>query len=154
MHGMGELHLEIITERLRTEYKLNPSIGQMRVAYRETIQKTNHQITEYDTLIGTGRQFATVGLQVEPLEASSEDPHELNQVEWKPIEEGAKVPRPFVASIVDSVTNALDHGPIAGHKLAYIKVIIDEASCRWDSDSSIAAFNMCANMALKNVRRP
>lgn len=151
MHGMGELHLEVIVDRLRTEYNLKPTVGQMRVAYRESINESSDVAHEYDTLIGTSRQYAHVSLSVSPLDQDQvERDGQLNLVKWDASDE-TKMPRAYVAALMDSVTHSLNRGHISGHKLAYLSVTIHESECKWDADSSVASFNACGSIALKKV---
>lgn len=161
MSGMGELHLEILQERLRTEYKLEPTIGAMRVAYLESIAERTDVPYVHDTMLGTDRQFAQLTLQLEPLidvsgmsdmppsgDASDDDDAANNVVVWK--NTGAKkMPHAFALAIEDGVRAGLSRGVLASHRVAYVRVTIDENDCHWDQDSNANAFRVAAVLALK-----
>lgn len=165
MSGMGELHLEILQERLRTEYKLSPTIGAMRVAYLESIAQTSEVVYIHDTMLGTDRQFAQLTLRLEPLIDVSEggappasDGHgsqnEVNNnvFEWKHL--GAKkMPHAFALAIEEGIRASLSRGVLSSSRVAYVKVTIDENDCHWDQDSNANAFRVAAMLALKQGLR-
>ncbi|KAG3160610.1 Elongation factor G [Phytophthora cactorum] len=159
MSGMGELHLDIIKERLRSDYKLEPSIGAMRVAYLESITNSVGLPYTHDVMLGTDRHFAKVTVHVDPLlehqEESQEDEDEedgnnSNMVQWK--NQGAKkLPHAFALAIEEGLHAGLSRGVLTPNRVAYVKVTVDEADCEWDSDSSAASFRAAAALALKEA---
>lgn len=167
MSGMGELHLEIIQDRLRTEYKLNPTIGAMRVAYLESIAQAVDVPYVHDTMLGTDRQFAQLQLHLEPLidviggdtlpsarsgddTDDTEDEIINNVVEWKNL--GAKkMPHAFALAIEEGVRAGFSRGVLSPSRVAFVKVTIDENDCHWDQDSSANAFRVGAVLALKQA---
>ncbi|KAG3081322.1 Elongation factor G [Phytophthora idaei] len=159
MSGMGELHLDIIKERLRGDYKLEPSIGAMRVAYLESITNSVGLPYTHDVMLGTDRHFAKVTVHVDPLlehqEESQEDEDEedgnnSNMVQWK--NQGAKkLPHAFALAVEEGLHAGLSRGVLTPNRVAYVKVTVDEADCEWDSDSSAASFRAAAALALKEA---
>ncbi|TMW62010.1 hypothetical protein Poli38472_009503 [Pythium oligandrum] len=154
MSGMGELHLEIIRERLRTEYKLEPTIGAMRVAYLESALDRVEKTFVYDTMLGTDRQFAQIQFTLEPLLHSEDNVSGEaainNVVEWQHAPE-KKLPHAFVLAIEEGFKAAFSRGVLSSNRLAYLKVVVDEASCQYDQDSNANAFRACAAMGLKDA---
>ncbi|KAE9339773.1 Elongation factor G [Phytophthora fragariae] len=166
MSGMGELHLDIIKERLRTEYKLEPSVGAMRVAYLESITNSVELPYTHDVMLGTDRHFAKLTVHVDPLlehqddsqgddeeedeEEDEEDESNSNVVHWK--NQGAKkMPHAFALAIEEGLKAGLSRGVLTPNRVAYVKVTVDEADCEWDSDSSAASFRAAAALALKQA---
>lgn len=168
MSGMGELHLEIIQDRLRTEYKLNPTIGAMRVAYLESIAEPVDVPYVHDTMLGTERQFAQLQIRVEPLidvtggdslpstaRTESEDDSSdqyvdsiNNTVEWKHL--GAKkMPHAFALAIEEGVRAGFSRGVLSPNRVAFVRVTLDENHCHWDQDTNANAFRVAAVLALK-----
>ncbi|EGZ07304.1 hypothetical protein PHYSODRAFT_362198 [Phytophthora sojae] len=160
MSGMGELHLDIIKERLRTEYKLEPSVGAMRVAYLESITNSVELPYTHDVMLGTDRHFAKLTVHVDPLLDHQEDSQEggdeeedennSNVVHWK--NQGAKkMPHAFALAIEEGLKAGLSRGVLTPNRVAYVKVTVDEADCEWDSDSSAASFRAAAALGLKQA---
>jgi len=115
---MGELHLDIIKERLKTEYNLSPSVGSMRVAYRESVAGISDHVHRYDTVIGVDRQFAQIGIHISSslaretqiADENSEviDSEGENTVRWKHYEKDAratmkKMPHAFSQAIEEGI---------------------------------------------------
>ncbi|RLN98080.1 hypothetical protein BBJ28_00011625 [Nothophytophthora sp. Chile5] len=155
MSGMGELHLDIIKERLRAEYKLQPAVGAMRVAYLESISAAVVKPYTHDVMLGTDRHFAKLTVQVEPLldhqEESQDDDGEgsnNNIVAWKE-QSVKKMPHAFVLAVEEGLRAGLSRGVLAPNRVAYVKVTVDESDCEWDADSSAPAFRAAAALALK-----
>ncbi|KAL3669410.1 hypothetical protein V7S43_005804 [Phytophthora oleae] len=159
MSGMGELHLDIIKERLRSDYKLEPSIGAMRVAYLESITSSVELLYTHDVMLGTDRHFAKLTVSVDPLLEHQEDNQEDeeegstgNVVQWK--NQGAKkMPHAFALAIEEGLLAGLSRGVMTTNRVAYVKVTVDEADCEWDSDSSAASFRAAAALGLKDALR-
>ncbi|KAG7388188.1 G elongation factor, mitochondrial 2 [Phytophthora pseudosyringae] len=163
MSGMGELHLDIIKERLRSDYKLEPSVGAMRVAYLESVTNSVELPYTHDVMLGTDRHFAKLTVSVDPLlehqedsqdenEDEKEDGNNSNVVHWK--NQGAKkMPHAFALAIEEGLRAGLSRGVLTPNRVAYVKVTMDEADCEWDSDSSAASFRAAAALALKEALR-
>uniref|UniRef100_M4BEP1 Tr-type G domain-containing protein n=1 Tax=Hyaloperonospora arabidopsidis (strain Emoy2) TaxID=559515 RepID=M4BEP1_HYAAE len=160
MSGMGELHLDIIKERLRSEYKLEPCVGAMRVAYLESITNSVDLPYTHDTIMGTDRHFAKLTVHVDPLlEQQTEnqdeddvvnDENDSNIVQW--MNQGAKkMPRAFAMAIEEGLWAGLSRGVLTSNRVAYVKVTVDEVDCEWDSDSSAASFRAAAALSLKQA---
>ncbi|KDO19269.1 translation elongation factor G [Saprolegnia parasitica CBS 223.65] len=155
MSGMGELHMEILQDRLKTEYKLNPSVGKMRVAYRESISATVDHEFRYDMMLGTDRQFAKVSFTLAPIDPESSKDGS-NRIKWKKSDAKdaslfQKLPHGFVQAIEDGFQSGFGRGPLTGHRLAYLEITVDAANCEYDNDSSAQAFRSCASLALKEA---
>ncbi|KAL4117929.1 hypothetical protein PRIC2_010257 [Phytophthora ramorum] len=159
MSGMGELHLDIIKERLRSEYKLEPSVGAMRVAYLESVTNSVELPYTHDVMLGTDRHFAKLTVHVDPLLEhqeedqagdGEEDESNSNVVHWK--NQGAKkLPHAFALAIEEGLRAGLSRGVLTPNRVAYVKVTVDEADCEWDNDSSAASFRAAAALGLKEA---
>ncbi|KAF4317278.1 hypothetical protein BBO99_00007924 [Phytophthora kernoviae] len=157
MSGMGELHLDIIKERLRSEYKLEPAIGAMRVAYLESVTNAVEVPYTHDVMLGTDRHFAKLSIHVYPLlehqeknqeGEDDEDENNSNVVAWK--NQGAKkLPHAFALAIEEGLHAGLSRGVLTPNRVAYVKVMVDEADCEWDNDSNAASFRAAAALGLK-----
>lgn len=163
MSGMGELHLDIIKERLRTEYKLDPMIGAMRVAYLESASMSVSEPYTHDMLLGTDRQFAKLTINLEPLldqdgvEVSSADEDDgetavNNIIELKNLGD-KKMPHAFALAIEEGLRSAMSRGVLTSNRVAYVKITVDENDCEWDTDSNANAFRVAAALAFKHALR-
>jgi elongation factor G len=143
LSGMGELHLEIIADRLMREFKVEAAVGRPRVAYRETIRRAAVGEGRFDRRsVGQG-QYGHVILRVEPR-----DPSEGWSFED---DEGAgAIPRVFVAAVEKGVREALDRGILAGYAVVGVRVRLVGGSFR-EGEGSEAAFKMAAAMALREA---
>lgn len=142
--GMGELHLDIIVDRMRREFKVEANVGNPQVAYRETIRKTVEKV-EYTHKKQTGGsgQFAKVQVTFEPLETTSEKLYEFeNQIT------GGRVPREYIPSVDLGIQAAMQSGVLAGYPLVGIKAILVDGAYH-DVDSSEMAFKIAGTMVLK-----
>ena len=152
---MGELHLEIITERLRSEFKVETFLGTLRVAYRESITVAVEQVHTYDVEQAGKRHFAQVAVRLEPFlqDDKSSDIQKSTFVQWieNPKQGTNKCPPLFQKAILDAIQFSLFRGPCGGYKCTNLKVYIDEEKCAWDSCSSIAAFRACTAHAFQKV---
>ncbi|CAI5723579.1 unnamed protein product [Hyaloperonospora brassicae] len=160
MSGMGELHLDIIKERLRSDYKLEPCVGAMRVAYLESIATSVVLPYTHDTVMGTDRHFAKLTVRVDPLlehqredredDDGVADQNDSNVVQWA--NQGAKkMPRAFAMAIEEGLWAGLSRGVLTPNRVAHVKVTVDEVDCEWDSDSSAASFRAAAALSLKQA---
>jgi len=143
--GMGELHLEIIVDRLLREFKVEANVGKPQVAYRETITKKVEQEGKYIKQTGGRGQYGHVWLTVEPLPKGTGFQFENNIV-------GGVVPREFIPAVEKGVKEALDSGVQAGYQVVDVKVGLFDGSYH-DVDSSEIAFKIAASMAFKDACR-
>lgn len=139
--GMGELHLEIIVDRLLREHKVESDVGKMQVAYKETIQREVQAEGKFIRQSGGHGQYGHVWLRVGPLERG-----EGFQFENKIV--GGKIPREFIPGIEKGVKEALENGVIAGYPTVDVKAVVYDGSFH-DVDSSEIAFKIAASIAMK-----
>ena len=144
--GMGELHLEIIVDRMRREFKVEANVGKPQVAYRETIRAKVEQEGKFVRQSGGRGQYGHVWLKIEPQE-------EGKGYEFVNGVVGGSVPREYVPAVDKGVKEALQGGVIAGYPVVDIKVTIFDGSYH-DVDSNEMAFKIAGSMAVKEgVRR-
>jgi elongation factor G len=139
--GMGELHLEIIVDRLLREFKVDASVGKPQVAYRETITKMVEVEGKFVRQSGGRGQFGHVWLKIEPLERG-EGFKFVNKIV------GGVVPKEYIPSVEKGVAEALRNGVIAGFEMIDVQATIYDGSYH-DVDSSEMAFKVAGSMALK-----
>jgi len=146
--GMGELHLDIIVDRMKREFKVEANVGAPQVAYRETIRRAveKYDYTHKKQTGGSG-QFAKVQLTLEPL--NTED-GELYEFENKVT--GGRVPREYIPSVDQGIQEAMQLGILAGYPLVGVKAILLDGAYH-DVDSSEMAFKIAGSMALKEMAR-
>ena len=141
--GMGELHLEIIVDRLQREFKVNANVGRPQVAYRETIQKAVQDVeARFVRQTGGRGQFGHVVINIEPTEPGAGFVFEDEIV-------GGKIPREYIRPVRQGIREAMDSGILAGYPLIDIKATLIDGSTH-DVDSSEMAFKIAGSMALKN----
>jgi len=140
--GMGELHLEIIVDRLLREFKVEANVGKPQVAYRETITRKVEQEGKYIKQTGGRGQYGHVWLTIEPQPAGKGFEFENNT-------SGGSVPREFIPAVEKGVKEAMDNGIQAGYQCVDIKIGIFDGSFH-DVDSSEIAFKIAASMAFKD----
>jgi elongation factor G len=143
--GMGELHLEIIVDRLLREFKVDANVGKPQVAYRETIRKTIEQEHKFARQTGGRGQFAHVYLRVEPRTPGDGFEFE-NEIK------GGSIPREYVPAVEKGVREALESGVLAGYPMVDVKVALYDGSYH-EVDSSEMAFKIAASMAFKEACR-
>jgi elongation factor G len=146
--GMGELHLDILVDRMRREFKVEANIGKPQVAYRETIRKTvaKHDYTHKKQTGGSG-QFAKVVIKIEPMSTADGAMYEFdNKVT------GGRVPREYIPSVDAGAQDAMQDGVLAGYPLVGIKMTLLDGSYH-EVDSSEMAFKIAGRMALKEAAR-
>jgi len=141
--GMGELHLEIILDRLFREFKVEANHGKPQVAYREAISRPARGEGRYIRQTGGRGQYGHVILELEPLEPGSG-----NRFENKIV--GGTIPKEFIPAIEGGVREALDSGVLAGFPAVDVKVAVVDGSYH-EVDSSEIAFKIAASMALKDA---
>jgi len=146
--GMGELHLDILVDRMKREFNVEANVGKPQVAYRETIRKT---IDKYDYThkkqTGGSGQFAKVQISLEPLEVTPETSYEfVNAVT------GGRVPREYIPSVDHGIQDAMQVGVLAGYPTVGVKAILLDGASH-DVDSSEMAFKIAGSMAYKEAAR-
>jgi len=139
--GMGELHLEIIVDRMRREFKVEANVGAPQVAYRETIRKSVEQEGKFVRQSGGRGQYGHVWLRIEPREAGSGYEFVNGIV-------GGVVPREYIPAVDKGVQEQMQNGVLAGFPLVDVKVTIFDGSYH-DVDSSEMAFKIAGSMGLK-----
>lgn len=139
--GMGELHLEIIVDRLMREFKVEANVGNPQVAYRETFKKTMKGEGKYIKQTGGRGQYGHVWLELEPLQPGSGFEFVNNIV-------GGTVPREYIPAVQKGVEEALESGVSAGYPVVDCKVTLFDGSYH-DVDSNEMAFKIAASMAFK-----
>jgi elongation factor G len=144
--GMGELHLEILVDRLLREFKVDASVGTPQVAYRETIRKGIEKI-QYKHVKQTGGrgQYADVVISLEPTGPGG-------GYEFVDQIKGGSVPREFIPSVDAGIEDALDQGILAGYPLVDVRAILVDGSSH-DVDSSEMAFKIAGSMVLQEAAR-
>jgi len=144
--GMGELHLEVLVDRMRREFKVEANVGKPQVAYRETIRKAVERIDyTHKKQTGGSGQFAKVQIAIEPLE-SGEGYEFVNAVT------GGRVPREYIPSVDAGAQEAMEFGILAGYPLQGVRVTLLDGQSH-DVDSSELAFKIAGSMAFKEGAR-
>ncbi len=142
LSGMGELHLEIIVDRMQREFNVGANVGKPQVAYRETIrQKAEYDYTHKKQTGGSG-QYARVKLRVEP------DPEK--DFEFENDVTGGNIPKEFIPAVQKGVEEALEGGILAGYPLNNIKVTVFDGAYH-EVDSSEMAFKICSSICFKEA---
>jgi elongation factor G len=139
--GMGELHLEIIVDRLRREFRVEANVGNPQVAYRETIRSSIEQEGKFVRQTGGRGQYGHVWLRIEPSEAGS-------GYEFENAIVGGVVPKEYIPAVDKGVKEQLTNGVIAGYPVVDVKVTLYDGSYH-DVDSSEMAFKIAGSMAFK-----
>ncbi|AGZ82130.1 elongation factor G [Campylobacter fetus] len=143
--GMGELHLEIIVDRMLREFKVEAEVGQPQVAYRETIKKSVEQEYKYAKQSGGRGQYGHVFLRLDPLEPGSGFEF-VNDIK------GGVVPREYIPAVEKGCQEALQSGVLAGYPVEDVKVTLFDGSYH-EVDSSEMAFKLAASMGFKEGAR-
>jgi elongation factor G len=143
--GMGELHLEIIVERLSREFGLGANIGNPQVAYRETIRKNFKSEGKFVRQSGGRGQYGHVWIEVGPTEPGGGFEFQSKIV-------GGVIPREYIPAVEKGVREAMENGILAGHPVVDVKVSLLDGSYH-EVDSSELAFKIAASMAFKNAAR-
>jgi elongation factor G len=139
--GMGELHLDVLVDRMRREFSVEANIGKPQVAYRETIRKTVEVEGKHVKQSGGRGQYGHVWLKLEPLPADSEYEF-VNEIV------GGTIPREYIPAVDKGVQEQMKNGCLAGYPLLAMKVTLYDGSFH-DVDSSEMAFKIAGSMALK-----
>ena len=146
--GMGELHLDILVDRMKREFKVEANVGKPQVAYRETIRRAvdKHEYTHKKQTGGSG-QFAKVQIALEPLESTADKTYEFeNKVT------GGRVPREYIPSVDAGMQDAMEVGVLAGFPMVGVKATLLDGQYH-DVDSSEMAFKIAGSMAFKEAAR-
>ena len=142
--GMGELHLEIIVDRMQREFHVGANVGKPQVAYRETIRQLAEADYTHKKQTGGSGQYARVKLRVEPN--PEQDFEFANSVT------GGNIPKEFIPAVEKGVVEALEGGILAGYPLNNIKVTVFDGDYH-DVDSSEMAFKICSSICFKDAAR-
>jgi elongation factor G len=149
--GMGELHLEILVDRMKREFRVEATVGKPQVAYRETIRRKveNHTYTHKKQTGGSG-QFAKVVISIEP----SIDPETGAGAGYEFVNNvsGGRVPREYIPSVDHGAQDAMEFGVLAGYPMVDVKVSLEDGAYH-DVDSSELAFKIAGNQAFKEAAR-
>ncbi|MFD9944041.1 elongation factor G [Nonomuraea sp. NPDC059023] len=145
--GMGELHLEIIVDRMRREFKVEANVGRPQVAYRETIRRKVEKVDyTHKKQTGGSGQFARVIINLEPLGEGNDGYEFENKVS------GGRVPREYIPSVDAGAQEAAEFGVLAGYPMVGVKVTLTDGAAH-DVDSSEMAFKIAGSMAFKEAAR-
>jgi elongation factor G len=145
INGMGELHLEIIVDRLKREFGVEANVGRPQVAYRETIRKAAEGVGKFIKQTGGRGQYGHAELKIEPQEAGA-------GFEFVNAIVGGVIPREFIKPVQEGVKEAMEGGVLAGYPMVDIKVTLVFGSYH-DVDSSEMAFKIAGSMAFKDAAK-
>jgi elongation factor G len=146
--GMGELHLDILVDRMRREFKVEANVGKPQVAYRETIRKVveRYDYTHKKQTGGSG-QFAKIQIKLEPMEVEGDKVYEfVNEVT------GGRIPREYIPSVDAGIKDAMLVGTLAGYPVVGVKATLMDGAYH-DVDSSEMAFKIAGSMAYREASR-
>jgi len=143
--GMGELHLEIIVDRLLREFNVGANVGKPQVAYKETIRKSVEQQGKFIRQTGGRGQYGDVWIKVEPQQPGS-------GFEFVDAVKGGSIPREYIPAVEKGVREATENGALAGYPMVDVKVTLFDGSYH-DVDSSEIAFKIAGSMAFKEAAR-
>jgi elongation factor G len=141
--GMGELHLEVLVDRMLREYKVDANVGRPQVSYRETIRGTAEKVEgRFVRQTGGSGQYGIVYINVEPAPGEGFD--FINKIK------GGSIPTEFIPSVEKGVEEALENGPRAGYPMVDVRVTLTDGKYH-DTDSSEIAFKVAGSLALKEA---
>ncbi|MCH9611380.1 MAG: Elongation factor G [Chlamydiales bacterium] len=143
--GMGELHLDILRDRMIREFKVEATVGKPQVSYKETITKPSKSETKFVKQSGGRGQYAHVCLEIEPNE-----PGKGNEVVSKIV--GGAIPKEYIPATIKGIEEGLATGVVAGYQLVDVKIAIVFGSYH-EVDSNEMAFKICGSMALKDAAK-
>lgn len=143
--GMGELHLEILVERMKREFRVAANVGRPQVAYRETIRKKAEAEGKFVRQSGGRGQYGHVWLEIEPAERG-------DGIEFVNAIVGGAVPKEFISPVEDGVMEAMRSGVLAGYPIEDVKVTLFDGSSH-EVDSSEMAFKIAGSMGFKEAAR-
>ncbi len=145
--GMGELHLEIIVDRMKREFDVEVTVGRPQVSYRETIRNEAEAEGKYVKQSGGRGQYGHAWLRIAPITEPDED-GELENFRFVDEIKGGSIPREYIPAVQKGAREALDRGVIAGYPLINVQATVYDGSYH-DVDSNEAAFKMAGSMAFK-----
>ena len=145
LSGMGELHLEVIIERMKREYKVEARVGKPQVAYRETISTPSVGEGKFIKQIGEKTQYGHVIIRLEPLPRGGKFQF-VNEVDE------SKIPKQFIPAIEEGIKESLEVGSLAGYPITDIKAVVIDGSFR-PSESVDIAYKIASSMAFKDAYR-
>lgn len=146
--GMGELHLDIIVDRMKREFKVEANVGKPQVAYRETIRKAVEKVDyTHKKQTGGSGQFAKVQVSFEPIPLDSEELYEFSNAVT-----GGRVPREYIPSVDAGIQDAMQLGILAGYPVVGVKATLIDGAYH-DVDSSEMAFKIAGSMVFKEGAR-
>ena len=160
--GMGELHLEVIVDRLLREFKVDANVGRPQVAYRETIKKPIHDhVLRFKRQTGGSGQFAEVEISLEPTGRLADEPRQILDENEQPTGEiggyefsddvrGGAIPREFIPSVDEGIREAMEGGILAGYPVVDVRARLTDGSYH-EVDSSEMAFKIAGSMAFKEA---
>ncbi len=143
--GMGELHLEIIVDRLLREFNVGANVGKPQVAYKETVRKSVEQQGKFIRQTGGRGQYGDVWIKLEPQRAGT-------GFEFVDAIKGGSIPREYIPAVEKGVKEATENGALAGYPIVDVKVTLFDGSYH-DVDSSEIAFKIAGSMAFKQAAR-
>jgi len=147
MAGMGELHLEVLVDRMMREFRVDANVGRPQVAYRETIRRpVLDQVLRYVKQTGGRGQFAHVVLDVEPTSGDGGGYEFVNKIT------GGKIPREFIPAVDAGIQDAMNSGVLAGYPVVDVRITLKDGSYH-EVDSSEMAFKIAGSMAFKEASR-
>ena len=141
--GMGELHLDILVDRMKREFKVAANVGAPQVAYRETITRSSEVDYTHKKQTGGSGQFARVKMTVEPMEPGSGYEFESQIV-------GGNIPKEYIPGVEKGVKSVLDSGPLAGFPMLDLKVTLTDGAYH-EVDSSVMAFEIAGRAAFREA---
>jgi elongation factor G len=146
---MGELHLEILVDRMRREFKVEANVGKPQVAYRETIRKTVEKVDyTHKKQTGGSGQFAKVQVTLAPLDVTGDGP----TYEFENAVTGGRIPREYIPSVDQGIQDAMQYGILAGYPLVGVKATLLDGQYH-EVDSSEMAFKIAGSMVFKEAAR-
>ena len=141
--GMGELHLEIIVDRLKREFNVEAKVGAPQVAYRETIRGSSEAEQKYIKQTGGKGQYGHVKIKIEPMDTGGGFEF-VNEIK------GGAIPKEFIPAVEKGITEAMTSGVVAGYEVVDVKVTLYDGSFH-DVDSSEMAFKIAGSLAFKDA---
>jgi elongation factor G len=143
--GMGELHLEVIVDRMKREFNVDAGVGRPQVAYRETVRGTAHKVEgKFVRQTGGAGQFGIVYIDLEPAPGEGFD--FVNKVK------GGSIPTEFIPAVEKGIEEALETGVKAGYPMVDVRVTLNDGKAH-DTDSSELAFKVAGSLALKEAAK-
>ena len=144
--GMGELHLEVLIDRMKREFRVEANIGKPQVAYRETLRRTVEKVDYmHKKQSGGSGQYAKVIIDLEPLEPGS-------GYEFVNAVTGGRIPKEYIPAVDDGIQDAMQFGVLAGYPVEDVKVTLQDGAYH-DVDSSELAFRIAGSMVFKEAAR-